>query len=115
MDKLKQEIKSIKNTLNTLKPGLVMCHTHIKDVEKTQEYIENRLSVNENLGERITRLEEYIDVVYKHLNITITRVNTITTYLKEMEISDDELFEEEENLKEMENSDDELFEQEEKQ
>ena len=109
MDKLKKEIKSIKNTLNTLEPALVMCHTDIKDVERTQEYVENRLSVNENLEERITRLEEYIDVVYQHLNKTITRVNTIHGYLKEREYQDLLCHEK------MENSDDELFEEEEKQ
>ena len=99
MDKLKKEIKTIKNTLNTLKPGLVMCHAGIKDVERSQECLENRLSVNEHLEARLTRLEEYVVVVYKHLNETISRVNTIHRYLKEQE---DLLCHEE-----MENSDDE--------
>ena len=106
MDKLKKEIKSIKNTLNTIEPALVICHANIKDVERTQEYVENRLSANENLEERITRLEEYIDVVYKHLNITITRVNTIHRYLNEREYQDLQCHEK------MENTDDELSEKE---
>ena len=109
MDRLKKEIKSIKNTLNTLEPALVMCRADIKDVERTQEYVENRLSVNENFEERIKRLEEYIDVVYKHLNQTITRVNAIHAYLKEEEYQDLQCHEK------MENSDDELFEQKENQ
>ena len=98
MDKLKKEIKTIKNTLNVFEHGLVMCDAKLKDGERSYEYLEHRLSVNENHEARLTRLEEYINVLHKHLNDTISRVNDIHMYLKkqdlwcyeEMESSDDE-------------------------
>ena len=97
MDKLKKEIKGIKNKLNHVEHVLVKCYTDVKDVERTQEYIENRLPVNENLEERMTRLEKYMDTIYKHLNETIIRINVIHSYLKEQEdLQCDEIFEQEE-------------------
>ena len=98
MDKLKKEIKTIKNTLNVFEHGLVMCQAGIKDGERSQEYLELQLSKNEYHEARLTRLEEYINVIHKHLNDTISRVNDIHTYLRnqdlrcyeKMENSDDE-------------------------
>ena len=81
MDKLKKEIKTIKNTLNVFEHGLVMCHAGIKDGERSQEYLEHKLSTNEDHEARLVRLEEYINVIHKHLNDTISRVNDIHTYL----------------------------------
>ena len=85
MDKLRKEIKGIKNVINHIEPALVQCYAGVKDMERTHEYIENRMSINENMNDRITRLECYIDVMCKSINETITRVNTIHTYLKEQE------------------------------
>ena len=98
MDKLKKEIKTIKNTLNVFEHGLVMCHDSIKDGERSDEYIEHRLSVIENHEARLARVEAYLNVLHKHINETISRVNDIHHYLKkqdlrcyeEMESSDDE-------------------------
>ena len=85
MDKLKKEIKGIKDKLNHIEPVLVKCYTDTKDVGRNQEYIEHRLSINECLEERMTALEEYMGTVHKHLNETIIRVNAIHRYLKEQE------------------------------
>ena len=99
MDKLKKEVKNIKNTLNVFEHALVTCQTGIKDGEKSQEYLELRLSTNEYNQARLAKLERYkvaIDVIYKHLNDTISRVNNIHVYLRNlqcyevMEDSDDE-------------------------
>ena len=98
MDKLKKEIKTIKNTLNVFEHGLVMCDIKLKDGERDYEYLEHRLSVNENHEARLARLEEYVNVLHKHINDTISRVNDIHMYLRkkdlccyeEMESSDDE-------------------------
>ena len=86
MDKLKKDIKKIKNTLNVFEHGLVMCHDSIKDGERNDEYIEHRLSVNENHEARLTRVEAYLNVLHKHLNDTISRVNDIHTYLKKQDL-----------------------------
>ena len=98
MDKLKKDIKTIQNTLHVFEHGLVMCENRIKDGERNDEYIEHRLSINENHEARLTRVEAYLDVLHKHLNNTIQRVNEIHMYLKrqdlwcyeEMQSSDDE-------------------------
>ena len=96
MDTLKKEIKTIKNTLNAFENGLVMCHDRIKDGKRSDEYIELRLSVIENHEARLSRVEAYLNVLHKHLNETISRVNDIHTYLwkrdqcEEMESSDEE-------------------------
>ena len=86
MDKLKKEIKTIKNTLNVFEHGLVMCHAGIKDGERSQEYLEHKLSTNEHHEARLVRLEEYINVIHKHLNDTISRVNDIHIFLRERDL-----------------------------
>ena len=91
MDKLKKEIKGIKDKLNHIEPVLVMCYTDVKDVGRNQEHIEHRLSINEDLEERMTALEEYMGTVHKHVNETIIRVNTIHRYLKELTDEDEDL------------------------
>ena len=88
MDKLKKEIKGIKTRLNLIKPSLVRCYMDVNDVGRTQEYIEHRLNVNENLEARIASLENYMGILHKHLNETITRVNAIHMYLKELRNKD---------------------------
>ena len=63
---------------------LLMCYTGVKDVGRNQEHIEHRLSINEDLEERMTALEEYMGTIHKHVNETIIRVNAIHRYLKEL-------------------------------
>ena len=88
MDKLRKELKGIKTKLNAIEPSLVMCCMNVNDVERTQEYIEHRLEVNENLEERIQLLENYMKTLHKHLSETITRVNAIHMYLRELRDED---------------------------
>ena len=98
MNRLRNEIKDIKKTLNAFERGLVMCHADINEGERNQEWLEQRLSANEYHEERLARLEEYMDVIHKNLNKIISRVNDIHVYLRkrdlqcyeEMEASDDE-------------------------
>ena len=98
MDRVKKEIKTIQNTLDGFKDVLVMCENGIKDGEKNQEYLELRLASNEYHEARLERLEQYINVIHKHLNDIISRVNDIHVYLRNrdlqcyevMEDSDDE-------------------------
>ena len=84
MDRLKKEIKGIKDKLNHIEPVLVTCYTHVKDVGRNQEHIEDQLSLNEYLEEKITALAEYMGSVHKHVNDTVMRVNNIHCYLKEL-------------------------------
>ena len=107
MDKLKKEIKGIKTRLDLIEPTLVRYYMDVNDVGRTQEYIEHRLAVNENLEARITSLENYMGTLHKHLNETITRVNAIHMYLKELK--DEDLLCHEK----MEDSDDNISDQEE--
>ena len=93
MDKLKKEIKTIKNTLNVFELGLVMCQDSIKDGERSQECMEHRLSVNENHEARLVRLEKYLEVIHKHMNETISRVNDIHHYLWMRDLQCDEKLE----------------------
>ena len=86
MDKIKNEIKTMKNTLNNFEDALVMCQVAIKEGEKSQESLELKLSINEWQEERLTRLENYIDVIHKHLNATISRVNDIHVYLRKHDL-----------------------------
>ena len=88
MNKLRKEIKGIKTRLNEIEPSLVMCCMSANDVGKTQEYVEHRLEVNENLDERIQVLENYMKTLHKYLNETITRVNEIQMYLNELRDED---------------------------
>ena len=88
MDKLRKEIKGIKNKLNVIEPSLAMCHICTNNVEKTQEYIEHRLCVNDYMEQRILQIEDYLNVIHRHLNDTITRVNNIHVYLKNKEDED---------------------------
>ena len=83
MNRLRNEINDIKKTLGYMEPMMAICHTGIKDMEKSHEYMELRLDVSEHAGERLTRLEKYTDIMCKHLNETISRVNDIHGYLKE--------------------------------
>ena len=82
MDKLKKEIKAVKDKLNHIEPVLVMCYTDVKDVGRNQEHIEHRLSINEGLEKRMTALEEYMGTLHKHVNEAIVRVNTFHQCLK---------------------------------
>ena len=88
MDKLRKEIKGIKNKLNVIEPSLATCHIYTNDVEKRQEYIEHRLCVHDDMEQKILRIENYLDVVRRHLNETIMRVNDIHAYLKNNEDED---------------------------
>ena len=65
--------KNDKNTLNAFELGLVMCQDNIKDGERSPECMEHRLSINENHEARLVRLEEYLNVIHKYLNETITK------------------------------------------
>ena len=88
MDKIRKEIKGIKTKLDAIEPSLTMCCVSVSDVERTQEYVEHRLEVNENLEKRILLMENYMNTLHKHLNETITRVNAIHMYLKELRDED---------------------------
>ena len=83
MDRLRNEIKDIKKTLGCMEPMMEIFHSGIKDMEKSQEYMELRLDVSAHAGERLTGLEKYANIMCKHLNDTISRVNDIHGYLKE--------------------------------
>ena len=88
MDKLRKEIKSIKSKLDVIEPSLAMCHMRTNTVEKTQECVEHRLSVNDNMEQKILQIEDYLEVIRRHLNDTIMRVNDIHTYLNNKEDED---------------------------
>ena len=83
MDNIRKEIKEIKTRLGVIEPTLLMCDLNTKEVVRTQEYVEHRLDVNENMEKRILMLEKYIGTLHTHLNNAITRVNSIHMYLKE--------------------------------
>ena len=92
MDRLENEIKTVKDRLNQIEPVLVMCYGDVKDVDRNQEQIEHRLSVNkessEGLEKRIAVLEEYVGIIYKYVNDAIVRVNTLHECLKELTYKD---------------------------
>ena len=85
MDRLKKEIKTVKNRLNQIEPMLLMLNENVENVDRNTEQIEHRLCVNEeDLGKRVAALEKYIKIIYEHVNGAIERVNTLHQYLKEL-------------------------------
>ena len=88
MDKIRNEIKEIQARLNVIEPSLMMCNMNNNEVARTQEYIEHRLNINENVETRMVMIEKYIKTLHHHLNDTITRVNSIHMYLKELKNED---------------------------
>ena len=88
MDKIRKEIKEIQTRLGVIEPSLMMCNMNTNEVVRTQEYIEHRLDVNENMESRILLIENYMNTLHKHLNDTIARVNSIHMYLKELKNED---------------------------
>ena len=89
MDKLKNEIKSVKDRVSQMKPMLLILHRSVTDMDRSQEQIDHRVSVSEEnstwLEKRLTALEEYIVNMGQHLNGAIERINAIHQYLKEQE------------------------------
>ena len=52
MDNIRKEIKEIKTRLGVIEPTLLMCDLNMKEVVRTQEYVEHRLDLNENLEKK---------------------------------------------------------------
>ena len=88
MDRLENEIKTVKDRLSQIEPVLLMLHGNVKDVDRNQEQIEHRLYVteesSEDLGKRVTVLEEYVGMIHAYVNGAIVRINTLHQCLKEL-------------------------------
>ena len=88
MDRLENEIKTVKDRLSQIEPMLLMLHGNVKDVDRNEEQIEHRLYVteesSEHLGKRVAVLEEYVGMIYEHVNGAIVRINTLHQCLKEL-------------------------------
>ena len=88
MDRLENEIKSVKDRVSQMKPMLLVLHRSVIDMDRNQEHIEHRVSVSEEsstgLEKRLAVLEEYVNNMCQHLNGAVERINTLHQYLKEL-------------------------------
>ena len=88
MDRLENEIKSVKDKVRQMKPMLLVLHRSVIDMDRNQDHIEHRVSVSEesstDLEKRLTVLEEYVSNIYQHLNGAVERINTLHQCLKEL-------------------------------
>ena len=88
MNRLENEIKTVKDRLSQIEPMLLMLHGNVENVDRNQEQIEHQLYVteesSEDLGKRVAVLEKYVGIIYEHVNGAIERINTLHQCLKEL-------------------------------
>ena len=101
MDKLENEIKTVKDRVSQMKPMLLVLHRSVIDVDRNQESLEHQVSIckqgSTTLEKRLCALKKYVDDMGQHLNGAIERINDLHQALKkdleydEMSICDEEI------------------------
>ena len=89
MNKLKNEIETVKKRIGETRRELLAVLRCVIKLDKHHEGIEHQIfTLQENytwMDKRLTGLEEYIHGMADHLNGAIERINAIHMYLKEQE------------------------------
>ena len=88
MDRLENEIKSVKDRVGQMKPMLLVLHRSVIDMDRNQERLEHLVSISKesatDLEKRLTVLAEYVHNMGQHLNGAIERINSLHQGLKEL-------------------------------
>ena len=88
MDKLENEIKTIKDRVSQMKPMLLVLHKSVIDVDRNQESLEHQVSTCKQDSTtqeiRLRALEKYVDDMREVLNGAIDRINDLHQALKEI-------------------------------
>ena len=89
MNRLEPEILTLRDSVRAIEACLIINDERGKDVEKTQEQLEHRVSVLEDLcaltveglEQRVQLAEQNVEILNKNLNDAITRINELHKWL----------------------------------
>ena len=88
MNRLEQEITTLKNRLDEIEWNLVLSNESNYEAVRNQEQMEHRINnleeSNEDLGKKVMMLREDVVLIGEYLNNAITRINDLHRCLNEL-------------------------------
>ena len=96
MNRLEPEMIVLRHHIQEIQSSLIISDERGKEAEKNQEQLEHRVSVLEDIcvlavegiEQRVKFVEQNVEILNKHLNDAITRINVLHKCLKSLTNND---------------------------